>query len=202
MKPVRLERADLPRAAAVLARAFHDDPGVVWLLPNEGQRRRLLYWNHGKLLELGMRRGRVYTTAGGVDGVAIWLPPERPIMGFLEAVRLGFLALPLKASPLQVIRFAAMLSLFEKLHQQDVPKRHWYLNVLGVEPERQGRGIGGRLIAPVLEEADRQGLPCYLETGKEINVTFYRKHGFDVVREGNLPLGGPRWWTMLREPVG
>ena len=49
--------------------------------------------------------------------------------------------------------------------------------------------------------ADIEGLPCYLETGKAIDVRFYRKHGFEVLTVGDLPLGGPRFWTMLREPV-
>lgn len=199
---VALKPADLERATRVLSLAFHDDPGVVWLLPNEGQRRRLLYWNHKKFLQYGLQAGHVFTTPGSVDGIATWLPPERPMMSLIDAVRLGLLALPFKASPLQFVRFTAMMSMFEKLHKQDAPKRHWYLNVLGVDPDHQGQGVGGRLIAPILEQADRDRLPCYVETGKEINVTFYQKHGFDVLKEGNLPLGGPRWWTMLREPIG
>jgi ribosomal protein S18 acetylase RimI-like enzyme len=201
-EPVPLQPADLDRAAHVLTRAFHDDPGVVWLLPNEGQRRRLLYWNHKKFLQYGLQAGRVFTTPGAVEGIATWLPPERPMMSFMDALRLGLLALPFKATPLQFVRFVAMMNLFEKMHKQDAPKRHWYLNVLGVDPERQGQGVGGRLIAPILEQADKDRLPSYVETGKEINVTFYQKHGFEVLKEGNLPLGGPRWWTMLREPIG
>ncbi len=54
---------------------------------------------------------------------------------------------------------------------------------------------------PVLERADRDRLPCYLETTKEINVSFYKKHGFEVVVEDDLPRGGPRFWTMKREPI-
>jgi hypothetical protein len=44
------------------------------------------------------------------------------------------------------------------------------------------------------------GLPCYLETEKQINVPFYNRHGFDVVVEIDLPKGGPHIWTMKREP--
>ena len=67
-----------------LARAFHDDPGIVWILPNEGQRRRLLFWNHKKFLQYGLRAGRVFTTPGSVEGVATWLPPERPMMAMIS----------------------------------------------------------------------------------------------------------------------
>ena len=54
---------------------------------------------------------------------------------------------------------------------------------------------------PVLREADVGGLSCYLETAKERNLAFYRKHGFEVVKEQTLGTDGPIFWTMLREPV-
>jgi ribosomal protein S18 acetylase RimI-like enzyme len=90
----------------------------------------------------------------------------------------------------------------ENLHKKDAPKRHRYLMVLGVEPKRQGQGVGGALLQPGLELADRERVPCYLETAKEINVRFYEKHGFEVRRKIDLPRGGPPMWTMLREPIG
>ena len=55
---------------------------------------------------------------------------------------------------------------------------------------------------PVLVHCDREGLPCYLESSKERNVPFYRRHGFEVVQEVSLPGDGPSIWTMWREPQG
>jgi GNAT superfamily N-acetyltransferase len=72
--------------------------------------------------------------------------------------------------------------------------------LLGVDPPRQGQGVGGALIAPVLAKTDAAGVPCYLETMKTRNVPFYRKHGFEVVVEDDLPGGGFHFWTMRRDP--
>ena len=44
---------------------------------------------------------------------------------------------------------------------------------------------------PVLAHCDREGLPCYLESSKERNVPFYRRHGFEVVQEVPLGADGP-----------
>jgi hypothetical protein len=55
---------------------------------------------------------------------------------------------------------------------------------------------------PVLRRADADGLPCYLETMKERNVPFYQKYGFEVVVDELVPKGGPRLWTMKRQPAG
>ena len=79
---------------------------------------------------------------------------------------------------------------------------HWYLAVLGTDPARQGEGIGSALLRPVLDDCDRLELPAYLETATERNVDFYARHGFKVVQEMRLPLGGPALWRMWREPFG
>jgi predicted N-acetyltransferase YhbS len=79
---------------------------------------------------------------------------------------------------------------------------HHYLMVLGVDSEKQGQGVGSKLIAPGLARADADRLPCYLETMKTRNLDFYGKHGFEVVHAGEIPKGGPPFWTMRREPIG
>ena len=63
----------------------------------------------------------------------------------------------------------------------------------------QGRGIGSALLAPGLEACDRDGLPAYLETQKESNVSWYARAGFEVSDEVRLP-GTPPIWCLRREP--
>jgi GNAT superfamily N-acetyltransferase len=53
--------------------------------------------------------------------------------------------------------------------------------LLGVDQARQRQGIGSALLAPTLERADLERLPCYLETLATMNVPFYERHGFAVV---------------------
>ena len=80
--------------------------------------------------------------------------------------------------------------------------KHWYLPLIGVDPPRQGKGLGGDLMQVALARADADRVPCYLENTKERNLPFYAKHGFEVIVEINVPGGGPTIWTMKREPVG
>jgi len=190
------------QAARALARAFFDEPGVVWLLPHEGKRKRFLLWHFQRELRYGHLYGEMHTTPGEPIGAAIWLPPDQPRFTVPRFLALGYGALPAKTGAAALIKFLASMGHLDRLHRQDAPRRHWYLATLGVDPPYQGQGIGGSLLQPVLARADAAGLPCYLETGREINVRFYRKHGFEVVRTGFAPLGGPRYWTMLRPPVG
>jgi ribosomal protein S18 acetylase RimI-like enzyme len=79
---------------------------------------------------------------------------------------------------------------------------HWYLAVMGVDPQWQGRGIGSKLMRPALETLDAEGMPAYLEASTPRSRALYERHGFAVTGEFNLPSGGPPLWQMWREPAG
>ena len=200
-EPALLQAREIKRSARVLARAFHDDPAAVWILPREDSRRRILRWNFEVFLRYGHRFGEAYCTPETLDAAAIWLPPSEPYFSVRRLARLGYLTGVFRLDPRALIRSVATMTKLERLHKRDVHGPHWYLAVLGVDPPRQGQGVGGSIIQPVLRRADMEGLPCYLETGKEIDVRFYRKHGFEVIVEDHSPLGGPRFWTMMRRPA-
>ena len=114
-------------------------------------------------------------------------------MTFFRMFRAGMLMVPLKLGLGAFRRFLNVNDHMEELHKRDMPEDHWYLMILGVDSEKQSQGVGSSLVAPMLARADEEGLPCYLETMKEINVAFYEKHGFHVVVEDDLPKGGPHF---------
>ena len=77
---------------------------------------------------------------------------------------------------------------------------HYYLSVLGTDPDQQGGGVGSALLGPVLDRCDADGIAAYLESSKESNVDFYIRHGFSVTDRIDLPDDGPALWFMWREP--
>jgi GNAT superfamily N-acetyltransferase len=77
-------------------------------------------------------------------------------------------------------------------------QEHFYLSVLGTDPDRRREGIGSALLQPVLERCDAERVPVYLETATEENVQFYARHGFDVQRRLDLPGGAPPLWLLWR----
>ena len=72
----------------------------------------------------------------------------------------------------------------------------------GVARGAQRQGVGGRLLEPVLEIADRDQVDCYLETVEPRNAEYYARHGF-VVENPALQLvsDGPAHITMRRRPT-
>ena len=189
-------------AGEVLAKAFYDDPHWSWVFPGEARRAQVMPWFMATLAKYCRRHGEAYTTAGEVQGAALWIAPGRYSQSALAMMLSGLALVPLKFGPAAFGRLASSLDCYERLRKRDVPPRHWYLPTLGVDPSRQGQGIGGALLRPGLARADAEGLWCYLETEKEKNLPFYQRHGFEVAVEGDLPEDGPHFWTMRRKPQG
>lgn len=77
---------------------------------------------------------------------------------------------------------------------------HWYLAVVGTDPAAQGQGLASKVLSPVLDQCDRDGVAAYLESSKESNIAYYSRLGFRVTAEHRLPRG-PSVWAMWREPA-
>lgn len=199
---IQLAAPQIKQAAEVLARAFYEDPMMMFIFPDDARRARLLPWYMGVWIRYGRMYGEVTTTEGKVEGAAVWFPPETFQVTPLRIIRAGIIVMPLRLGPAAFGRFMRIANCLEELQKRDVPPRHLYLLSLGVDPLRQGHGVGTALLQPVLACADAESCPCYLETTKDRNVRFYEKHGFEVASEGDLPRGGPHFWTMKREPQG
>jgi GNAT superfamily N-acetyltransferase len=78
---------------------------------------------------------------------------------------------------------------------------HWYLAIMGVDPEWQGRGIGSKLMQPALETLDAEGTPAYLEASTPRSRAQYDRHGIAVTGAFNPPSGGQPLWQRRREPA-
>jgi len=193
------EQNDL--GARILTDAFMDDPMYQAIFPQPERRGRALSDVWSGLLKYSQRYGEVYTTPD-VAGVACWLSPGNTEVTFVGNIRTGF------ALPRAVMKFSAERTQFMHAmdfidieHKRLVHEPHWYLWALGVSPDHQGKGIGGRLLEPVLARADEKEVPCYLEAVTEPNVAFYEKSGFKVIWDGDTPIQGVHVWMMLRDPA-
>jgi ribosomal protein S18 acetylase RimI-like enzyme len=186
---------DVDAMAAQLARTFYDDPVTSHIFRNERRREAgLRVYFRTQMRADYLPFGGCYTTEGHA-GSAIWAPAGKPLHTGLGAVFTMLPVLPYVATNLGVT--LRLLALVESKHPREP---HWYLATLGTAVDRQGTGVGSALLRPVLEHCDAEGTPCYLESSKERNVPFYRRHGFEVVEEVPLPGDGPPVWTMWREP--
>jgi ribosomal protein S18 acetylase RimI-like enzyme len=199
-KTVRLTGSQISAAAGTLARAFHDDPLMVYAIPDPAERTRLLPGVYARMIRFESLAGEVYATAGALEGVALWLPPNAKwTRENIEASGMHQLATLIGDDAYK--RYREVVGREWQARERDMTGSCWYLFILGVEPSCQRRGLGGALMRPVLERADAEQLACYLETENQRNVAFYLKQGFDMIANGEeAGTSGVRFWTFRRTP--
>jgi GNAT superfamily N-acetyltransferase len=85
-------------------------------------------------------------------------------------------------------------------------KGYYFCNIVTVLPDAQGKGVGRALMEEVLDQADKEGILCYLESSRMVpNVAIYEKFGFKLVKEmeckeGEGEDGKINLFCMMREP--
>jgi ribosomal protein S18 acetylase RimI-like enzyme len=191
----RATPADVPALGQMLARAFLEDPIALWACKPDSLRSGMLERFHRTRLRQLLAHEEVWTT-DDLTSAALWAPPKRWRTTPRQDVALaGCLLRPRLLARMPLI--AAGLLGIEHRH----PSRpsHWYLAVLGTDPDAQGQGLGSAVLRPALEQCDADQISAYLESSKERNIDFYARHGFRVIKELRLPRG-PTIWPMWREP--
>ena len=176
----------------MLARAFMDDPLIGHFLPDERRRQRNLSRVFKLLLKMGLPYGACYTTSG-FEAAAFWRPPSSWHVPFWQYVINGPEMLGIFGGG--ALRVMNAMDAIEKRHPKEP---HWYLQAIGTDPAKQGKGYGSLVMRHQLVAADSARMPCYLESSKASNVPIYQSFGFQLTGEITLP-GGPTIFPMWRD---
>jgi ribosomal protein S18 acetylase RimI-like enzyme len=184
-------------AVRLLADAFADNPlnRAVIRSSRRGRRERSNAWGLRVQLPLAARYGQVLAghDGAGLAGVLVagapWAHPfPAPSLALRIASAFG-----------QGLGAAARWGeAFEALLARRPTDAHWYLSLLGVRPERRGRGIGAALLASWLARVDEARGAAWLETDEPRTLPLYRRAGFEV--RGELELFSVPIWLLGREP--
>jgi len=204
----RAVAAEIPELARMLTRAFLDDPVACWAYPPDPRRPRALEHFQATRLRQLIVHDEVWTSED-LCSAALWAPPGHWHSTLRETAQIA----PAFAHPRLWARLPVAAIGWDRLERSH-PRTpaHLYLALLGTDPSAQGRGLGSAVLAGVLERCDAEpelsteagsdryaGMPCYLESSKERNISFYERFGFKVLEEIKL-LRGPPMWRMWREP--
>lgn len=181
----RAIRSEIPAVSRTLARAFEDDPSYIAMFPTERVARteKMI----ARLLDVVYFAHDDVWVSDDLRAVAVWAPPGKWHVTLGQQVRLFTLA------PVFGTRSILGLRMLAGIESKHIKTPHHYLAFLGVDPDAQGRGLGGAVLKPVFERGGDQ----YLETTNPKNHGFYHRQGFKVVDTIELPAGVVAT-TMLR----
>ncbi len=189
-----------PRIETLIA-SFYHDPLAQFFWPNEELRVKQLSAGLEFLLKLSsiiLSSETANRKCAGVIGAT--RPGRYPPPFFHSMVALiRLILILLYLTPLREMKkMTSVYNQFDKIHPQ---QPHWYIALLGVHPDQQGKGLGGELLRPVLRQADKESVIVYLECSNPNSLDFYRKYGFEVIKEIVPVRGCPPIWGLVRKPI-
>lgn len=182
----KIQIADVPRAADVLSASFVDYPIFEFVIPDGTRRRRQIGHVFRFLLRLGLAQGEVLSPSERIEGVSLWCRSDRPHASALDAFRAGLLGLYLRVGHGAFSRLIQVSTEKQRVRAERLSEAYCLLDMIGVDPLLQGRGLARTMIEEKLRQLDGERLPCYLETSKRATATYYEGFGFEIVHAYRL----------------
>ena len=149
---------------------FAADPMARWAWPESSEYLRTMPRFVNAFGGQAFEHGTAYVTEGA-RAAALWLPPGAEDIG------------------------AVMKGMAE--HHPLEP--HWYLPVIAADPNWIGQGLGAVLMKHALRRCDEEGVAAYLESSNPRNISFYERHGFEIV--GKIQSGSSPVLTPMLRPA-
>ncbi|MGI5940274.1 MAG: GNAT family N-acetyltransferase [Thermoleophilia bacterium] len=165
---------------------------------DERARREVLGHYFDYSMSEARRLGKCVVASDVSHGAALWLWPAQTDVVPVVQAKTTFLEGVL--GPRGMEHYRRLIEFMEPRAEAVVDASAWYLSIVGVLPQVQGRGIGSRLLQPTLLEADRAGVPIYLETFSPRSLRFYERLGFKSLASHVEPGSGGEYVIMQRAP--
>ncbi|MFC1914162.1 GNAT family N-acetyltransferase [Chloroflexota bacterium] len=189
----KIQKKDLQNAVDVLTDAFSEESMWKEVFNDEEKNRALTE----VMVRFCLKYGNVVATSENIEGVMALAPYDKA-MTIWRIIRSGAFLLSMKISK-EAKMMEILTNAVEGAKKSINLGTYTHLLIMGVSQEFQGKGYGGQLLRAVIEKAETERLPIYLETQKEANVSLYEKYGFSVKNKVILPepLNLPMW-LMVR----
>jgi GNAT superfamily N-acetyltransferase len=179
---VHLEKSHVRKVTVVIADAFVNEPGAVATIRKTPEKRLPLLRKHfGAQIVLSLSQGasRCAFLNGELVGAMVVTAPGAEPLSTLDMLKL----LPrmlLQSNP-GILWRGIRSSMEDERNRPKAP--NYCLDLLAVAPNFQGQGIGSAMLTHLTDISDREGILTYLSTTDPKTISFYERHGFEIISE-------------------
>lgn len=196
----RIQKKDLEKCAKTAAQAFIDDESSKFLLASKLHHKSL--YNFYLVIYTALyNKMYMFSESENIDGFIIIAPMKDSELSLWDFIQAGGLKLIFSNGLDFVLRSLSYEKNCIKIREKFASSDDWYIFQFGVSPEKQGIGLGSKIMKPVLNWFDLKGIACYLETQKEVNVDIYNHFGFALKSTDTLPNKDIKQFAMLRSQI-
>lgn len=181
----KIDLKDISLVAKIFSKAMCDDPLHEYFFPKPGTREKKIYSLYKYMVRMNYLNA--YRTSESFEGVVLW---EKP---FEHEFKVSFKDFVIGSSLVYKIGLPSLIRMMkyqkwsERLKKENISDPFWYLSVVIVDPNHQGKGFASKLIKPILTIADDSEHKVYLETQNVNNVPIYENYGFKIASVQAIP---------------
>ena len=188
--------------ATSLYQALTKDPFYITLEqkssidPAKAKKAMLRYLDYS--MQEARTHGNLCLTKDLAHGASLWSKPvDKALDQQISKEKKQFLLDHLGMESLDT--YCKIVDFMLEKSRQLVTDKFWYLSILGISQDNQGKGLGLDLVLPVLKKTDNIGAGTYLETFTPENFGFYKRLGFYEAKTVYEPVTGSDYTIMIRE---
>lgn len=170
-----------PLILDILTKSFDTNQSVNYIIKKDGKRNKRIHALMDYSFEICKRFGKVFLSEDKYACALIVYPDKKKttIMSILLDLKLI-----LKCVGFQNLKKTLRReSLIKKVQPKEKMTYLWFISV---SPEKQGHGIGGKMLLEILESSKMENRPVYLETSTLSNLPWYKKFGFKIYHEDDI----------------
>jgi len=194
-----LQKKDVERAIHVSVDAYYKTYPLYDLLLGDNYSKEYLMRMWDFNMRLFFDNSLVFADSPEINAFAIWVAPDAPHTGllyFLSHYALRSLtSMGISAS----LRLARYDSWSERMRLSASNGNSWYLFSIQCLKEMQGKHLGTKLMAPMLEYLRQTNRQMYLETHKPENVALYEHFGLKVAYQSIVPGTDIPFYSMTND---
>ncbi|MBY9015192.1 MAG: GNAT family N-acetyltransferase [Candidatus Lokiarchaeota archaeon] len=196
----KISKSDVDCVSKLFERAFFNWSLAVAIQPDEKIRRTRAHYFYTISIKHMIKYGEAYAISPKMEGVITWVDSEYYEMSMWQMIKYGALKTFYKLGAKAMNKAEISMDFMAKTHSELIEEPHYHLTWLGVDPEHQKKGIGTELMHAILNKFSKENMKCFLDTQDKQNIDYYRRFGFKLIKECQLPNVDVTYWGMLWEP--
>jgi ribosomal protein S18 acetylase RimI-like enzyme len=169
---------DKPLVVQILCDAFDANKSINYIVKQDSKRKERIRTLMEYSYDISERFGEVLLSEDK-KACALILYPDK------KKTTPGVILLDLKLAfnSIGISRIGKVLNKEKKTKENHPLSPFLHLWFIGVAPSEQGKGIGKKMLAGVINKSAEINRPVYLETSMVENLDFYKKMGFEIYNE-------------------
>ncbi|GFJ91051.1 GNAT family N-acetyltransferase [Phytohabitans rumicis] len=192
---------DLDQITEVMVTACLDTPDAVWLIADRDERETVYRRYSAAMFPAILADDATYVDVADIDAevcaVAVWDDYADHVLSDAQAEARWRALVNSVSGP-----YADRIVLLDDITVAHQPRtKHFCLSGIGVRPDRQGYGLGTRLLRYRHHELDAMNLPSYVVATTRAARHLFAREGYQD-RDPSpffLPDAGPAMWPMVRD---